>query len=328
MVAITLQNRLGTRVTVSDIGASVCAVETADRDGRFSNIALAPLERGESASQYAYAGATLAPSAGRVPHGWLMLERERLTLSRNAGSHHLHGGQGNLSGSPWHVEGNTGDTAVFACKAKAGRDGYPGNRHFRVEYRLTQDNSLSLRMTATTDEPTWVNLSNHLYWNLSGDFSTTIADHHLTLHASHACWNDAEHIPVACQSVSGTALDFRNASLLGPRLLSGDAQLAIANGYNNCFQLDGTDAALLTHAPSGRALQLETDLPALVLYTGGYLSEALPLAGGGHAHPACALALEPQLPPITPFSRQAAFVTTPDRPYNHSITYRFLQAEF
>ena len=323
MMPLTLQNTWGTRVALSAIGASVCSVETADRNGRFSNIALAPLARGETPARYAYAGATLAPSAGRVPHGWLLLGGRRLALQPNEGAHHLHGGAEGLAACRWQLEGSTASSALFTCVAKAGLGGYPGNRRFGVAYALGDDNRLTIHLQATTDAPTWVNLSNHLYWNLSGDFTSTIGDHCLRIDASNAWWNDTQHIPAACKPVAGTVLDLTQPALLGPRLASGDAQLAIAHGYNNCYILQSPQAATLTHAPSGRALALQTDLPALVLYTGGFLPENLLLAGGGHARPACALALEPQLPPLTPCTRLAAFVTTAEQPFDHTISYRF-----
>ena len=315
---------MGTRVLLCDQGASVRRVETADRAGRFSNIALCPCASDQNPSQLAYAGATLGPSAGRVPDSWLLLAGQRLRLAPNEGAHHLHGGAHGLSDRRWRCEGADTGNARFVCEIPAGCDGYPGNRRFAATYRLTRDNRLTLRLRAETDAATWVSLSNHLYWNLSGNFTADVADHTLCIAAERAYWNNAEHIPTECRAVAGTALDFRAAALLGPRLACGDAQLAIANGLNNLYVLTGnTPAATLAHSASGRVLRLSTDLPALVCYSGGYLNASLALAGGGYARPKCAVALEPQGMPITPFAREAGFVTTPEQPFDHWIDFAF-----
>lgn len=318
-----LTNSHGTSVVLCDAGASVRRVETVDRLGNFSNIALSPCASDENLSRIAYAGATLGPSAGRVPDGWLLMGGQRLSLTQNEGVHHLHGGLRNLSDERWLCVGADRAAARFLCDVEAGRDGYPGNRRFTVDYTLSEDDRLTIRLRAETDAPTWVSLSNHLYWNLSGDFSTTVDDHSLRISAGRAYWNNAEHIPAECRTVAGTPFDFRDAALLGPRLAIADAQLLASRGYNNLYLLQSVSAAELAHAPSGRVVRLSTDLPALVCYSGGYLDGSLALAEGGYANAACALALEPQLLPVTSFARQASAITTPDKPFDHWIAYDF-----
>jgi aldose 1-epimerase len=140
-------------------------------------------------------------------------------------------------------------------------------------------------------------------------------------------WNDAEHIPQSYRLVEGTALDFRLGAALGERLNQPEPQIVNARGLNNLYLLDRPDgsgpAARLTHPSSGRAVSLYTDLPAVMLYTGGYLDHTIALEEDGFASPGCALALEPQLLPITPNMREASVVTTPERPYDHWIAYAF-----
>jgi aldose 1-epimerase len=321
---LQLSNLRGSRVTLSDRGAAICRIDTPDRKGCFSNIALCPRPRDEHPAAYAYAGATLGPSAGRIPDGWLTLNGRRIALAPNERTNHLHGGPHGLSAQRWKCEGSTPSRALFRCDLPAGLDGYPGNRHFTTEYLLDEADCLTLRLRAETDEPTWINLSNHTYWNLSGDFSATVADHWLQIPAENALWNDEQHIPQSCRAVEGTPLDLRNGALLGERLTLPDPQLTNARGFNNFYQLSqGRPALTLRHPPSGRVLFLTTDLPWLVFYSGGYLDESLLLEGGQKGHQACALALEPQLSPVYRIAREVSQITTPQQPYDHWIAFRW-----
>ena len=323
----TLTSPCGTTVSVQDQGAGVHRVSVPDRSGCFSNIALSPCARGQNPSDTAYAGLTLGPSAGRIPESWLLINGQRQTLPPNEGTHHLHGGAAGLSGKRWQCVGADKGAVRFVCDVEAGADGYPGNRHFITDYSLSAQGSLTIRLRCETDAPTWVNLSNHLYWNLSGDFTATVADHRLWLGATRALWNDGEHIPQACRPVAGTALDFTAEATLGDRLGLPEPQLTNARGFNTLYLLRSPGmqqpAARLSHPASGRSLRLFTDLPAAMLYSGGFLHAGIALEGGGAAHPGCALALEPQLLPITPSAREASEVTTPEHPYDHRITYAF-----
>lgn len=315
-----VSNTHGIHVTLCTRGAAIRRIETPDRFGRFSNIALSPCARDQNWPRYACAGATLGPSAGRVPEGLLTLSGKPIALQPNEGPHHLHGGALGLSGQDWVCEGAS-DTAVrFCCSLPDGWEGYPGNRRFTVTYTLDAHNALTIRLHAESDAPTWVNLSNHVYWNLSGDFSTSVASHRLLLPADTFYWNDAEHIPQAARPVAGTPFDFRRGALLGPRLQTENSQLAIAHGYNNAYCLAPEGAPIrLSHPASGRVLQMTTDLPAVTMYTGGYLDAGLLLEGGLTASRACALALEPQFCPLTRTAREAPFITAPGQPYDHWI---------
>lgn len=319
----TLATPHGIRMTVSELGAAVRRIETPDRHGCFSNIALSPAASGENPAETAYAGAVLGPSAGRVPGGSVSLHSKPLALTANEGIHHLHGGPHGLASALWLCELATAAEVSFRCDVPAGVDGYPGNRRFWARYSLRGETGFQLRLRCETDAPTWVNLSSHVYLNLCGDFSASVGDHQLTVAASRAYENDAGHLPRACRGVADSVLDLRGNPLLGTLLAADDPQLAIAHGLNHCYVLDGAmPCAMLSHAASGRFAILSTDLPALVVYSGGYLG-GLRLEGGALASPACALALEPQLLPVTPSAPEAPFITTPQRPYDHWLAYTF-----
>lgn len=80
-----------------------------------------------------------------------------------------------------------GNGVEFTLESENGEMGFPGNLTVKTVYQLTGDNELVMEWHATTDGDlrTPVNLCNHAYWNLSGDFAeTTIANHKLQLHCN------------------------------------------------------------------------------------------------------------------------------------------------
>ena len=60
-------------------------------------------------------------------------------------------------------------------------EGYPGELHVKATYSLTDRNELDMVFEAEGNEkPTIVNMTNHAYWNLSGNCKRSI-DHHVTI---------------------------------------------------------------------------------------------------------------------------------------------------
>lgn len=309
-----LSNSAGMRVRLSRVGAAICQVHAPDKYGKLSNVALI----GPSAEDAAYAGRTLAPFAGRIRKSILRMGEKTCALSPNEGENQLHGGRHNLSFALWEREKvtteSTNASVSFSARAPHGLDGFPGNRFFRVTYTLTGDNRLVIALFAESDRKTRVNMSNHAYWNLSGDFSRPMRGQFLKIRADTVYFNDAENLPSVRASVEKTVFDFRASVDPAARLQSGDAQLSIAGGYNHVFLLSAKSApaATLFDPESGRRLRVFTDQPALVFYGGGYLPV-----------PASALALEAEGLPDAPDIACPGEAVEPGKPYNRCIQYVF-----
>ncbi|MGN0774613.1 MAG: aldose epimerase family protein [Candidatus Ventricola sp.] len=299
----------GMEVVLLEAGAAITSVRTADRNGAFANVAL-PLE---SADDPSCAGVTLAPYAGRIAGGLLRIGGETVQLSINEGGNQLHGGAGSLAHKLWRCEGQQ-DAAhhqqiTFCAEAEDGLDGFPGNRRFSVTYRLYDDQRLELTLRATTDKPTRVNLSNHAYFNLSGDFSSSAAYEHLQLQADEVYLNDGAFL-ASGRCAPPPALDYRLPREVGGA--HGDAQREGARGLNHCYVLrGGAPAATLTDPASGRRLRLYTDQPCVTVYSGGFLPA-----------PGCAIALEAQEHPESPYAPPTAALL-PGEVYIRRIVYRF-----
>ena len=94
----------------------------------------------------------------------------------------LHGGLKGFDKVVWAGDNyNTPEGAVLKLTytSKDLEEGYPGNLQTEVTYTLTNDNELKIDYKATTDKKTVVNLTNHSYFNLSGNTKTDILNHSL-----------------------------------------------------------------------------------------------------------------------------------------------------
>lgn len=328
-----MHNAKNETILLNTHGATLRKVMTADRHGKIANIALSPATLPPLQTDNSYAGAVLAPFAGRIRGGQLPYGEKLLYLSQNEGNNHLHGGYHNLAKAMWQaasiVKNGTGHSLLFSCSAHDGLDGYPGNRKYHARYGWKDNSLLTIELSATTDRPTFVNLSHHAYWNLKGDFSTTALDMELCIQSDMVLLCNHEHLPIASTGVAGTPFDFREPISLSSMIetYKDHPQLAIAKGYNHAFILNGKQpAATLRDANTGRALALYTDFPVLMLYSGGFLDAGTVLDGNVPASPSCAIALEPQeLPPHigTTFQDKSECLLVPDHRYHRSIKYHF-----
>lgn len=314
----------GITAQVCAFGASLVSVSAPDRTGRAENILLSLQAPDGYDCNEICAGATVGPVAGRITEGKVVIGgREYMMNPPGQAGPCLHSGPGGLQNRLWKTEQVQPDQVVFSAVLEDGECGLPGRRTFHAEYTLRND-VLSICITAVSDRPTFVNPTNHAYWNLSGDFSRP-ARQTLRIAADWVWYNDEEHLPVKLQPVKETPFDFTAPAIPLERIRTGGSiQLEWGRGYNHAFVLDGSPAAVLCHPESGRRLTLETDAPALVVYTGGFLGQETALAGGGAAVPGCAFALEPQLMPDAPRHMGDALpLLLPGEVFRRKISYRF-----
>lgn len=292
----------------SSYGASVKKILYRKKNSSFKNIAFTLDSNHTDLPNPLYAGATLAPAAGRIKEGILSLNGRTYQLTKNEGGiHHLHGGKECLSFCHWDIESLTDSSVLFSAFLKDGTDGYPGNRKFTTEYIL-KDNCLEIRQHAESDRETYCNLSNHTYFNLNA-FSASGLNQYLTVSADQVILNDKEHIPQGLIGTANTEFDFLSPTNIGKRIDSfpDSVQFQTARGLNHCFLLSQKGAALpacsLLSADKDTALLLYTDAPALVIYSGGFIDDSLSYQGDdGLPHPAypgCAIAMEPSFPPLS-----------------------------
>ncbi len=331
----TLTNSNGLRATLTDFGAAVVSLEVPDRDGKLADVTLGfdnPADY--DSDKNPYFGATVGRFGNRIAHGKFTLDGKDYQLATNNEPGgipcHLHGGDRGFNRVLWTGEPDEANNAVtFTYVSKDGEEGYPGTLTAKVTYTLTEDDELKWEAEATTDAPTIVNLVQHNYWNLSGDPTTSINDHLLTLDADHYLPTNAGLIPTGERApVEGTPMDFTEPTSIGERVEADFEALKLGGGYDHCWVLTPGEglrrAARLEDPETGRVMELFTDQPAIQFYGGNFLDGTLAGKDGvKHAH-RTALCLETETFPDAPNHPDfPSAVLRPGETYRHVMVNKF-----
>ncbi|PHV33960.1 galactose-1-epimerase [Janthinobacterium sp. BJB312] len=327
----TLRNRQGMQVKVLDFGAIISEIHVPDRDGSFADVVLGFDRIEPYLANGAFLGAVIGRYGNRIAEGRFSLDGKDYQLAVNNAPNHLHGGNQGFHQVMWQAEPFTRDDAVgvtFTRSSPHGEDGYPGNLDVTVVYELDNDNALSLRYHAVTDQATPINLTNHSYFNLAGQ--GTILGHEVTINADRYLPVDAGSIPTGeLADVSGTPFDLRQSTIIGDNIALPHEQLRIGRGYDHNFVLNkqadhGLNLAATVRDPqSGRVMQVYTQEPGVQFYSGNFLDGSQPGKLCANSYRS-ALCLETQHFPDSP--NQPHFPNTILRPgevYQTETVYRF-----
>lgn len=280
-------------------------------------------------SGHPFFGAIAGRYANRIANGQFELNGEVYELARNNGENHLHGGNEGFDKKLWNAEVNEDENSVtLSYLSPDGEEGYPGNLDVDVTYTLTEDNELQIDYHATTDKATVVNLTNHSYFNLSGDPSQGILDHLLTIQADRYTPVDEGLIPTGeLRPVEGTAFDFTEPETVGARIES------IPPGYDHNYVLNNPNSgvrkiATVQHDESGRIMEVYTDQPGVQLYTGNFLDGSITGHHGVPIQQYAALCLETQTFPDSPNKPDfPSPVLNPGETYETTTIYQFKVSE-
>ncbi len=179
-----LKNKNNVRAAISNYGARWVSMQVTDIHEKIINV-VAGFDEIESYTQpsAAYYGATIGRYANRIANGKFTLHNKQYRLNTNNGNNHLHGGGTGFHNAVWNIDAHKENSIALSYSSPDGEEGYPGNLKVFVQYTLTDKNEMKIKYTATTDQPTIINLTNHAYFNLNG--SGSINNHLLTINADY-----------------------------------------------------------------------------------------------------------------------------------------------
>ncbi|GHT27393.1 aldose 1-epimerase [Bacteroidia bacterium] len=286
-----LSNKKGVEISAINYGAKIVSILVPDKNEKKVDVVLGKSNIDDYLNnQEPYFGAVCGRTANRIADGRFSLEGEEYQLAVNNGPNSLHGGIKGFNSVVWDANRLDDQTLELNYFAKDGEEGFPGNLSVRVIYRLTDDNSLEIEYKATTDKTTILNLTNHSYFNLSGEGDPYIGDHELQINAEYYLPTSDVAIPLGKpENVEETPFDFRTLHTIGGRIEEEFTQLIFGNGYDHNYIIDGAgeDLVLCAKAISpktGIVMEVFTTEPGVQLYTGNFLDGSFP-GKNGHTYP-------------------------------------------
>lgn len=269
-------------ITVSNFGAVITSILTPDSNGQQNNIVLGYDKLEEYIEDKFYIGCVIGRFSGRIADAKFSVNGIPYTLTQNDGANSLHGGNKGFSKQAFTITNETITDNMVSVELyyRSGHleEGYPGNLDVLITYQLSDSNQLTIKYKAVTDQDTHVNLTNHSYFNLSGK-SINALNHKLFINADNYLVTDKNHIPTgAIKQVKNTPYNFKERRAI----ISSMPELK-GSGYNECYLLNKNldrPCAGLSDDISGREITLETDMPALLFYSGDFLNGKFPKNNG------------------------------------------------
>jgi aldose 1-epimerase len=275
---VQLTNDLGMRVGYVDYGATLTEISVEDRRGRRANVVLSlPTLAALEDNHHRY-GAEIGRYAGRIGGARFTLDGRFVRLRPNAKGVYLHADPDGYDRRVWRrSDFSAADSvgSIYEMDSPAGDQGFPGHLRLVVTYRLMRrENVLRIEYTATTDAPTVLNPTNHVFLNLAGAGTRGLASHRFTIAADRYAVTDALRVPTGeLASVAGSVLDFRQPASAQARLASGDPLLGQPAGFDHSLVFPAGGGGLrrvlrAVESTSGRCLEIETTEPSAQFNTG------------------------------------------------------------
>ena len=329
----TLRNAHGMRATITNLGGRIVSLFVPDKNGLPRDIVLGfeHVEDYLPENHRSDFGAAIGRYANRLNNGQITIDGHTYQLPQNDGKNCLHGGPDGWQYRMFKVESVSDNRLVLSLVSEDDDSGFPGKVCARVTYTLTDENALDIEYEAVTDAPTVINMTNHSYFNLSGDASTDILNHLLMIDADRYTPIDETFIPTGeLAYVVGTPMDFRQSKPIGRDITDDFEQLKLGRGYDHNWVLntkgdDSRPCARLESPVTGIVLEVYTTEPGMQVYTGNFLDGTFVGKGGIVYHQRAAVCLETQKFPDSPnqnWPESNAFLR-PGEVYRSHTKFRF-----
>ena len=329
----SFKNENGMQVDIINYGGIITSLKVPDKNGETENIVLGYSKLKDYINENPYFGSIIGRYGNRIAKGKFNLNGNQYTLATNNDENHLHGGNIGFDKVIWDAEtkiNSNSSSLILKYLSRDMEEGYPGNLYTTVTYKITNDNSVEIKYEAQTDKTTVINLTQHSYFNLSGDFNQSILNHKVKINANQFLPVNKSLIPTGNKlNVSMTPFDFRNYKEIKKDINADDLQLNYGNGYDHCWVLNDYKngyrlVASAFHEESGRLMEVYSDQPGLQFYTGNFLDGSLPQKGEGFYNFRSGFCMETQHFPNSPNQPDFPSVTlNPNEKYNSKTTYKF-----
>ncbi len=305
----TLKNDAGMEVCITNFGGRIVSIMVPDKNGDMKDVVLGF----DSADKYfpqnnaSDFGASIGRYANRIAQGKITVDGEEIQLPQNNFGHCLHGGPTGWQYQVYDANQLDDKTLELTIVSPDGDNNFPGELTAKVTYTLTEDNAIEINYEASTTKQTVINMTNHSYFNLSGDPTNTVAEEVIQINADYYTPTDETYMTTGeLKAVEGTEFDFREPHTLGVFFGDSVPEIAAAGGgydHNWCLNTKGNKdevAVCLSDPRSGIVLEVYTDEPGIQVYTGNFLDGSATGKNGIVYGKQAAICLESQKYPDSP----------------------------
>ncbi len=329
----TLKNEAGMEVCITNFGGRIVSIMVPDKDGKFQDVVLGfdNVEAYYPENNSTDFGAAIGRYANRIKDGKIEIDGTQIQLPQNNFGHCLHGGPTGWQYQVYEVVEADGCHLKLLRESPDGDNNFPGNVKAYVTYTLTADNTINIEYEATTDAPTVINMTNHSYFNLSGDPANhSIVDDILYVNATRYTPVDDTYMTYGnFEDVSGTPFDFTTPHAISDGITADNEQIRNGNGYDHNWVLDNNCnvenlAAELYCPASGIDLKVYTNEPGIQIYAGNFLDGTVTGKKGITYQQRSAICLETQHYPDSPNKPQwPSVVLRPGDTYRSTCNFAF-----
>jgi Galactose mutarotase and related enzymes len=326
-----MTNANGMEVTVINFGARITSVLVPDNQGAMKDVVLGFESIDDFLNNPSNFGAAIGRYGNRIAKGKFTLDGTEYQLTVNNGENTLHGGITGYDQKMFDITQIDNQTLECTLFSPDGDNGFPGNLSITMIYKLTDDNAIDISYSATTDRPTVVNLTNHSYFNLSGNPASPITDHVLFMDCDSYTPTDAALIPTGeITKVAGTPMDFTSPRIIGDGIndVAFEA-IQLGNGYDHNWIVNkpgeiSNPVAKVTCPATGIVLEVYTNEPGIQFYAGNFLDGSQTGKNGIAYQQRAALCLETQHYPDSPNKPDfPSTVLRPGEEYFSRCIYKF-----
>ncbi len=327
----TLKNQAGMEVCVTNFGARLVSIMVPDKDGKMQDVVLGFDSIADYINVPSDFGASIGRYANRINQGRITLDGETIQLPQNNFGHCLHGGPKGWQYKVYSAQAINATTLELTLNSPDGDQNFPGNVVAKVTYTLTEDNAIDIKYSATTDKKTVINMTNHSYFNLSGNPVNPITNDILYVNADNFTPVDSTYMTTGeIITVKDTPMDFTTPKAVGVDIDKFDyVQLKNGNGYDHNWVLNtqgdiSVPAVKLTSPASGITLEVYTDEPGIQVYSGNFLDGTVTGKKGIVYKQRTGICLETQHYPDSPNKPEwPSVVLEPGQTYSSECIFKF-----
>ena len=327
---ITLKNDAGMEVCITNFGGRIVSIALPDKNGKIQDVVLGFDNIKDYIKIPSDFGATIGRYANRINKGRFVLDGDTVQLPCNNFGHCLHGGPQGWQYRVYSIVSQTDNSLSLSIDSPDNDSNFPGEVIANVSFLLTDDNAIEISYSAVTDKSTIINMTNHTYFNLSGDATQPVTEDFLYLNADAFTPVDSTFMTTGeMLPISNTPMDFTVAKKIGRDIELDDIQLKNGRGYDHNWVLntDGninTLAASLYCLATGIQLEVFTTEPGIQVYSGNFLDGTVSGKNNVRYNKHAAICLETQHYPDSPNkSNWPSVVLVPGERYVSKTIYKF-----